>query len=101
MSAQEYLHEFLDVTIKLISQQVERKNVLPRPQVAFLKDSKIQSERICIDNEKAISLSGVGPNAVNLSPSALMWKLRSSFRRKPKPSLFKLFYTPIFAGVTV
>ncbi len=44
---------------------------------------------------------GVGPNAINLSPSALMCKLRSSFRRKPESSLFKLFWTPTFARVTV
>jgi hypothetical protein len=44
---------------------------------------------------------GVGPNAINLSPSALMCKLRSSFQRKPESSLFKLFWTPAFATLTV
>jgi len=44
---------------------------------------------------------GVGPNAINLSPCALMWKPRASFLRKPESSLFKLFWTPAFAGVTV
>ncbi len=56
MSAQDYLKEFIDVTIQSISQQVESKNMLPRPQVAFLKDGKVNCERISLNSEEAIGI---------------------------------------------
>jgi hypothetical protein len=52
------------------------------------------------DQEK-FGQGGVGTNAVNLSLLPLMSKPLASFRRKPKKGLFKLFWTPPFAGVTV
>ena len=43
----------------------------------------------------------VGPNAINLSPSSRTCDPMASFWRKPESSLFKLFWTPASAGVTL
>ena len=56
MSAQDYLKEFIDMTIQSISQQVESKNRFPRPEVAFLKDGKVHYERISLNSEEAIGI---------------------------------------------
>ena len=40
------------------------------------------------------------PNVINLSVLGLMQTHAASFRRKPESSLFRLFWTPAFAGVT-
>ncbi|MFH1487379.1 MAG: hypothetical protein ABII06_00595, partial [Pseudomonadota bacterium] len=44
---------------------------------------------------------GLSLNAISLGSSALTWRPLTSFRRKPESSLFALFWTPAFAGVTV
>jgi hypothetical protein len=43
---------------------------------------------------------GSEPKAVDLSRLALMQKLLASFRRKPESRLFRMYWTPAFAGVT-